>query len=145
MPTSLSDYCNSYKTLAFERVDGVLEMRLHRDGGEATWSAAPGGMNDELPEAFLQVAQDPENRVVIFTGTGDSWLAEINPNEPFPDISDYVMSSKARFARRKGESSRGRYWNGWLNSSMAGMLSAPEGPQRRECRGERTCSPRPRS
>ena len=94
MPTNLSDYRNSFKTLAFKREHGVLEMRLHRDGGEATWSAAPGGMNDELPEAFLQVAQDPENKVVIFTGTGDSWLAEINPNEPFPDISDLDFWSR---------------------------------------------------
>ena len=86
MPTNLSDYRNSFKTLAFKREHGVLEMRLHRDGGEATWSAAPGGMNDELPEAFLQVAQDPENKVVIFTGTGDSWLEILGSGMVHPNV-----------------------------------------------------------
>ncbi len=94
MPSTLDSYRDRFRTVRFERHGGVLEMRLHRDGGEATWSAAEGGMNDELPEAFLQVAQDPENRVVIFTGTGDAWLAEINPNEPFPDISSLDFWSR---------------------------------------------------
>lgn len=85
--TALGDYENRFRTVRFERQDGILQMTLHRDGGEATWSAAPDGMNDELPEAFSQVAGDLENRVVIFTGTGDNFLAEINPAEPFPDIS----------------------------------------------------------
>lgn len=86
MATALDDYHNRFKTVSFRREDGILEMKLHRDGGEALWSAAPGGMNDELPDAFAQVAQDPDNRVVIFTGTGDSFLADINPAEPFPNI-----------------------------------------------------------
>lgn len=85
--TKLKDYKNRFRTVKFRREDGILQMTLHRDGGEATWSAAPGGMNDELPEAFLQVAQDLENRIVIFTGTGDNFLAKLNPAEPFPDIS----------------------------------------------------------
>ena len=85
--TALKDYRNRFRTVKFRREGGILQMTLHRDGGEATWSAAPGGMNDELPEAFQQVAGDLENRVVIFTGTGDSFLTEINSAEPFPDIS----------------------------------------------------------
>lgn len=87
MATSLEHYRDRYRTVSFHREDGVLQMTLHRDGAEALWSAAPGGMNDELPDAFAEVARDPENRVVIFTGTGDAFLADINPAEPFPDIS----------------------------------------------------------
>jgi len=84
--SSLKDYESAFETVRFRREDGILEMRLHRDGGEASWSADEGGMNGELARAFLAVSLDPENRVVILTGTGDAFLAGLDTSRPFPDI-----------------------------------------------------------
>ena len=82
----LAEYQDRFETVAFRREDGILEMRLHRDGGEASWSADEAGMNGELGRAFAAVADDLENRVVIFTGTGDNWLGGLDMNRPFPDM-----------------------------------------------------------
>lgn len=80
------DYKHRFQTVAFRREDGILEMRLHRDGGEASWAADEGGMNGELGEAFLDVSRDPDNRVVILTGTGNNFIAGLDLSRPFPDI-----------------------------------------------------------
>ncbi len=84
----LAEYQDRFETVAFRREDGILEMRLHRDGGEASWSADETGMNGELGRAFAAVADDLENRVVIFTGTGDNWIGGLDMNRPFPDIEN---------------------------------------------------------
>jgi enoyl-CoA hydratase/carnithine racemase len=85
------DYCSRFQTVAFERRDGILLMRVHRDGGEASWAADEGGMNGELGQAFAAVAGDPENRVIIFTGTGDSFIAGLDLSRPFPDIENIAF------------------------------------------------------
>lgn len=97
----LSDYETAFDTVAFRREDGILEMRLHREGGEASWSADETGMNGELARAFLAVSGDLENRVVILTGTGDSFLAGLDTSRPFPDIEK--MRFWARIERETRE------------------------------------------
>src|SRR4051812_22936797 len=92
------DYKDSFQTVAFRREQGILEMRLHRDGGAASWAADEGGMNGELGEAFLAVSRDPDNRVVIFTGTGDDFISGIDSSRPFPDIEN--MSFWSRIERK---------------------------------------------
>lgn len=61
------DYANKYKTIKMERRDGILQMTLHTDGKELQWNALPHG---ELPDAFHDIANDKENRIIILTGTG---------------------------------------------------------------------------
>ena len=95
------DYRDRFETVAFERQDGILVMRLHRDGDEASWSADEVGMNGELGRAFLEVARDPDNRVVIFTGTGDGFIRGIDMSRPFPDIEN--MSFWSRIERETRE------------------------------------------
>lgn len=80
-PTSLEDYARRYRNLAFERRDGVLECRLHSDGGPLRWGAQTDSVHAQLGPAFADVARDPGNRVVILTGTGDSFCAAMNPAE----------------------------------------------------------------
>jgi enoyl-CoA hydratase/carnithine racemase len=72
--SSLSSYQDAYKTIRFDRREGILLMALHHDGGPAFWDFTPGGIHEELGRAFHDVSQDRENRVVIFTGTGDVFL-----------------------------------------------------------------------
>lgn len=68
------DYFDRYAGIAFRREDGILEMRIHTRGGPARWGYW-GGLHRELGPAFRDVADDTENRVVILTGTGDSFCS----------------------------------------------------------------------
>jgi enoyl-CoA hydratase/carnithine racemase len=52
------------------REDGILELCLHTNGGPLRWTS---DLDDELPAAFRAIARDPENLVLILTGTGDEF------------------------------------------------------------------------
>ncbi|MFA7601963.1 MAG: enoyl-CoA hydratase/isomerase family protein [Novosphingobium sp.] len=75
----LSDYQDKYSSIRFSRGGGVLEMVLHTRGGPAKWGSSVDSLHRELGDAFLDVARDPENRVVLLTGTGDSFIADFDP------------------------------------------------------------------
>jgi enoyl-CoA hydratase/carnithine racemase len=80
--TRLTDYEHRYRNIAFERTaTGILTMRLHRDGGPLKWSAIEGGAHDQIGAALWDVGHDPENKIVILTGTGESFLMERDPDE----------------------------------------------------------------
>lgn len=83
----LSDYQDKYSGVRFARADGVLEMTLHTNGGPAQWGASLDSLHAELGAAFLDVARDPANRVIILTGTGDSFIAGFNPEFRHPEAS----------------------------------------------------------
>ncbi|HJU09288.1 MAG TPA: enoyl-CoA hydratase/isomerase family protein [Candidatus Binataceae bacterium] len=68
------DYCNRYKYIAMERTDGILQMRFHSNGKELLWGGRP---HEEASYAFYDVARDRDNKVVIITGTGNSFCADI--------------------------------------------------------------------
>jgi enoyl-CoA hydratase/carnithine racemase len=70
----LASYAERYSCARLRREDGILEVRLHRDGGPLVWSEAS---HRELPDLFADIAADTDNRVVILTGTGDSFCANI--------------------------------------------------------------------
>ena len=65
-------YAGSYRNIAMSRENGILEMRFHTDGGPLRWTHI-GGAHSELGAAFADVAADPENRLVIMTGTGEAF------------------------------------------------------------------------
>lgn len=62
------EYKDRYANVIMEREHGILELRLSSDGGPLVWGAAA---HHDLAEAFSDIARDPENRVLIMTGTGD--------------------------------------------------------------------------
>jgi hypothetical protein len=66
--TRLADYATAYQTIRMERRDGILQMTFHTEGGPLQWGLLPHG---EFPQAFRDVGADPENKVVILTGTGN--------------------------------------------------------------------------
>ena len=82
---TFEEYAERYRHVAMSRDgQGVLELRLHSDGGPLIWGDGP---HTELPYCFADVAADPGNRVVILTGAGgefirridDSWRGEMTP------------------------------------------------------------------
>ncbi|MCB2051404.1 MAG: enoyl-CoA hydratase/isomerase family protein [Novosphingobium sp.] len=73
---SFADYADNYANIALERDDqGVLVMRFHTNGGPLIWSEQ---CHAELGHCFATVGADRENRVIVMTGTGDDWCAEID-------------------------------------------------------------------
>ena len=73
--TKFDRYKDKYKYIKLRREDGVVEMRLHSNGGELRWSLYP---DVEVADALWEVGQDEENRCVIITGTGNSFCASID-------------------------------------------------------------------
>ena len=90
--TQLSDYAEKYACIRFARGDdGVLEMTMHSRGGPALWGTSLQSLHAELGDAFLDVARDRANKVVILTGTGDSFIAASDPQERFHEESLAAM------------------------------------------------------
>ena len=65
---SLDQYADKYQNIRMDRRQGILQMTFHTNGGPLQWG---GGPHTEFPQAFADVGSDPENRIVIMTGTGD--------------------------------------------------------------------------
>jgi enoyl-CoA hydratase/carnithine racemase len=84
MARAFDEYRHAYEHVVMTRTDGVLELRLHTDGGPLVWGDGP---HSELGRCFWEVGSDPANRVIILTGTGDefigrlddSWVGEMTP------------------------------------------------------------------
>lgn len=87
--SDFDSYRSRYRTVRLERQDGILELTIHKDGGPALWGAAKGGIHEELGEAFYQIGRDPENRVLIITGTGDTFLTDFDPDMGEPPSAAY--------------------------------------------------------
>ena len=78
--SSRPEYFDRYETLNFERTDsGILTLRLHSNGGPVVYRSAH---HHDWAHAFLDIAADRENRVVILTGTGDAFINESDWDKP---------------------------------------------------------------
>jgi enoyl-CoA hydratase/carnithine racemase len=89
----LDDYKDRSRCAVLSRDDaGVLTIRLHRQGGPLMWGGVP---HAELPELFAAVASDRDNRVVILTGTGDTFIGmtgtHFGPDLIDPDGWDRIL------------------------------------------------------
>lgn len=73
--TKLIDYADKYENIRFERRDGVLLLRLHTNDGPFVFS---DGAHHNLSFAFYDLAADPENKVVLLTGTGERFCADFD-------------------------------------------------------------------
>ena len=70
-------YRNKYENVRMKREDGILEVALHSGGGSLVFN---GYVHEALVAAFRDIGDDPENHVVILTGTGDEFCAQITPD-----------------------------------------------------------------
>src|SRR5580704_17286965 len=69
----LDVYGQKYEHIRLTRRNGILELQVHTQGDSLKWSALA---HDELGYCFGDIANDPENKVLIITGTGPSFCTE---------------------------------------------------------------------
>ncbi len=55
---------------------GVLEVALHTEGGTLVFN---GHTHEQFVDLFHAIASDPDNRVVILTGSGAAFMETISP------------------------------------------------------------------
>jgi enoyl-CoA hydratase/carnithine racemase len=88
--TSLKDYESKYDFIEFTRRDGVLQMRLHHEGGPFILTEKA---HHDLGFAFADVSDDAETKVIILTGTGDRYCTEFDYGSFIklmePDVHEY--------------------------------------------------------
>ncbi len=65
----------TWESVAVTHEDGVTQLRVHTDQGPLVWNAQA---HRELTEAFHWVSTDRATKVVLLTGTGDTFCAEID-------------------------------------------------------------------
>jgi 6-oxocamphor hydrolase len=68
---SLDSY-ERYQHVRIAREGGVTRLQLHTNDGPLVWS---GPAHEELGRCFWEIGRDRENKVVVLTGTGDSFIA----------------------------------------------------------------------
>lgn len=76
--------------------DGILTVRIHTNDGPALWTSAH---HDGMAQITRLIGQDPENEVVIFTGTGDKWT----DNMPIDiDTNNSAIAEEGEKAEKEG-------------------------------------------
>lgn len=69
-------YFERYKNLAFTRGDdGVLLLRFHTDHGPIVFT---GQTHEDLTAALEEVSLDHDNKALVITGTGDTFMDRID-------------------------------------------------------------------
>lgn len=70
-PSQFEVYSEKYKDMmVMTRRNGIIEVRMHTNGGpfQHSWRA-----HGAWSQAWVDIGRDPENEVLIITGTGDKW------------------------------------------------------------------------
>ena len=99
LPT-LAEYSQKYDHIKFEREDGILQLTMHSGGSDLEWGFSP---HQELGYCFGDIAADPDNKVIIFTGSGATFIhnedlgsdgvsAEVWATHVLPDAKRLVMN-----------------------------------------------------
>src|ERR1700746_3234327 len=73
--SAFESYREQYENVRMKREDGILEVALHTRGGPLEFN---GYVHAARVRAFRGIGDDPDNHVVILTGTGDEFCARIS-------------------------------------------------------------------
>jgi enoyl-CoA hydratase/carnithine racemase len=74
---TFESYRDKYENVRMKREEGILEVALHTRGGPLVFN---GYVHEALVHAFRDIGDDPDNHVVILTGTGDEFCAQLSPD-----------------------------------------------------------------
>src|SRR5437879_6295481 len=90
-------YAESYREhFAMERRRGILQIRMHTGDGPALLSPH---LLDAWARVWRDVGGDPDNEVVIITGTGDRWIGGVEQGAfalPFQEWSSDIAYEQYR-------------------------------------------------
>lgn len=79
--SKFEDYSERYQFIKLERINGVLQMTLHTDGGPLRWGLEAQA---EFAQAFADIGADRDNRLIILTGTGSEFSGpRLDPDAQF--------------------------------------------------------------
>ena len=74
----LEDYSGKYaKHFKMERRNGILQVQMHTDGGPVIVNLH---LHNDWPQLWMDIGNDPDNEVLIFSGTGDKWIGGFDRN-----------------------------------------------------------------
>jgi enoyl-CoA hydratase/carnithine racemase len=73
---TFESYREKYENVRMKREEGILELALNTRGGPLVFN---GYVHEALVRAFRDIGDDPDNHVVILTGTGDEFCTQITP------------------------------------------------------------------
>jgi enoyl-CoA hydratase/carnithine racemase len=79
----LDEYRAKYEGLfTLERQGGILHVQMHTAGGPAQYNLR---LHNAWSQLWLDVGNDPDNEVMIFSGAGDKWIGAIDSSFPPPE------------------------------------------------------------
>jgi len=90
------EYSKRYDHIRITREDGIIELCVHTNGDSMKWGGPP---HEELGFCFGDVADDPDNKVVILTGAGDVFCTDT-------DVSSFGAFTPRNWAHIHQESKR---------------------------------------
>jgi enoyl-CoA hydratase/carnithine racemase len=91
MQSHQPDYFTAYTHLKLSRDDkGVLVAEFHNNGGPYIMNAAG---HTEFVDAFNRIGQDRDNKIVIMTGAGGSFIGDVDW-ATFGDVTDPIIWSR---------------------------------------------------
>ena len=71
------DYREKYAPyFKMERRNGILQVQMHTAGGPVMYGLP---IHNAWSQLWLELGNDPDNEVLIFSGTGDQWIAGFDP------------------------------------------------------------------
>src|ERR1700751_1315486 len=76
MKSAFDSYREKYENVTMRREGGILEVALDTGGGPLQFN---GYVHEALVGAFRDIGDDPDNHVVILTGSGNEFCAQISP------------------------------------------------------------------
>ena len=93
---TIPEYFDKYENLAFTRDDdGVLVLRFHTGGGPIVFT---GQTHEDLPAALEELSLDEDNKALVITGTGDSFMDQIDG----PSLGEIFKPAAWEKTRREG-------------------------------------------
>ena len=121
--THFDEYRDKYPNFKLEKTpENILLLQMHTDGGELffDWRA-----HDQLSDLFADISGDRELSVIIYTGTGDTFIDKYGPLDPtrkLPAHKDYG----AEPLEMKGFYGRTRHMN--MLDIQVPIIAAVNGP-----------------
>jgi enoyl-CoA hydratase/carnithine racemase len=110
-------YFEKFQNIVLSRdEDGVLLMRFHTDGGPIVFT---GQTHQDLPEVLEDITLDPQNKALVLTGTGDSFMDQIDG----PSLGEIFKPLAWEKTRSEGSKVLQRFLD--LPIPMVGVANGP--------------------